>query len=127
MRRRISIRGRVRPSIRPVLFSKVKNTHTRRILCCVSGLAFFAHTHTHTRILTRKHAHPSTQYAELKERRRFIFKEEAMEKMERMVTRIGYPSFIKDDEKLEEYYSNYTFNENANLLRQRLDYLAHSK
>ena len=42
MRLRISIRGRVRPSVRlsvcPVLFSKVKSTHTRRILCRVSGL-----------------------------------------------------------------------------------------
>ena len=26
------------PSVRPVLFSKVKSTHTRRILCRVSGL-----------------------------------------------------------------------------------------
>ena len=45
MRRRISIRGRVRPSVgpsvRPVLFSKVKSRHTtRRILCRVSGLVF---------------------------------------------------------------------------------------
>ena len=42
MRRRISIRGCVRPSVgpyvRPVLFSKVKSTHTRRILCRVSGI-----------------------------------------------------------------------------------------
>ena len=54
MRRRISIWGCVRPSVRrsvrrsvgpsvrrsvcPVLFSKVKRTHTRRILCRVSGL-----------------------------------------------------------------------------------------
>ena len=50
MRRRISIRGcvrpsvgpsvrpSVRPSVCPVLFSKVKNTHTRRIFCRVSGL-----------------------------------------------------------------------------------------
>ena len=50
MRRRISIRGCVRPSVRPsvrrsvrpsvcpVLFSKVKTTHSRRILCRVSGL-----------------------------------------------------------------------------------------
>ena len=46
MRRRISLRGRARPSlrrsvgpyVRPVLFSKVKSTHTRRILCRVSGL-----------------------------------------------------------------------------------------
>ena len=45
MRRRISIRGRVRPSVgpyvRPVLFSKVKSTHTRRIFCRVSGLVKF--------------------------------------------------------------------------------------
>ena len=45
MRRRISIRGRVRPSVgpsvRPVLFSKVISTHTRRILCRVSGLVLF--------------------------------------------------------------------------------------
>ena len=45
MRRRISIRGCVRlsvcPSVRPVLFSKVKSTNTRRILCRVSGLVFF--------------------------------------------------------------------------------------
>ena len=42
MRRHISIRGRVRPSVRPsvcpVLFLKVKSTHTGRILCRVSGL-----------------------------------------------------------------------------------------
>ena len=46
MHRHISIRGRVRPSVhpsvgpsvRPVLFSKVIRTHTRRILCRVSGL-----------------------------------------------------------------------------------------
>ena len=41
MRRRFSIRGRVRPSVRPVLFSKVISTHTRRILCRLSGLVFF--------------------------------------------------------------------------------------
>merc|ERR1712048_546102 len=48
MRRRISIRGCVHPSVRPsvrpsvcpVLFSKMKSTHTRRILCRVSGLVF---------------------------------------------------------------------------------------
>ena len=44
MRRSISIRGCVRssvsPYVRPVLFSKVKSTHTRRILCRVSGLVF---------------------------------------------------------------------------------------
>ena len=42
MRRRISIRGCVRPSVRrmvrPQLFWKVKSRHTRRILCRVSGL-----------------------------------------------------------------------------------------
>ena len=42
MLRRISIRGCVRPqirrSLRPVLFLKVRSTHTRRILCRVSGL-----------------------------------------------------------------------------------------
>ena len=42
MRRLFSIRGRVCPFVRrslcPVSFSKVKNTHTRRILCRVSGL-----------------------------------------------------------------------------------------
>lgn len=54
-------------------------------------------------------------------------KGEAMKKLERMVTRIGYPSFIKEKEKLEEFYSNYTFDEGSNLLRQRLDYLAHAK
>ena len=49
MRRRISIRGLVRPSVRrsvrrsvrPVLFFQVKSTHARRILCRVSGLAFY--------------------------------------------------------------------------------------
>ena len=45
MRRRISIRGCVRPSARrsvcPVLFSKVKSTHTRLILYRVSGLVVF--------------------------------------------------------------------------------------
>jgi len=49
MRRRISIRGRVRPSVGPfvrrsvcpALFSKVKKMHTRRILCRVSGLVLF--------------------------------------------------------------------------------------
>ena len=51
MRRRISIWGCVRPSVRPsvrrsvcpVLFSKVKTTHARRILCRVSGLVFSSH------------------------------------------------------------------------------------
>ena len=46
MRHRISLRGCVRPSVRrsvcpsvrPVLFSKVKSTHTRRIMCRVSCL-----------------------------------------------------------------------------------------
>ena len=46
MRRRISIWGRVRPSVCPsvcpVLFFKVKSTHTRRILCRVSGLVFLS-------------------------------------------------------------------------------------
>ena len=50
MRRRISIWGCVRPSVGPsvgpsacpVLFSKVKRTHTRRILCRVSGLVRLA-------------------------------------------------------------------------------------
>ena len=50
MRLRISIRGRVRtsvgPTVGPVLFSKVKSTHTRRILCRVSGLVqgLFCHS-----------------------------------------------------------------------------------
>ena len=34
----VSVRLSVCPSVRPVLFSKVKRTHTRRILCRVSGL-----------------------------------------------------------------------------------------
>ena len=34
----MSVRLSVRPSVCPVLFSKVKSTHTRRILCRVSGL-----------------------------------------------------------------------------------------
>ena len=34
----VSVRPSVRPSVCPVLFSKVKRTHTRRILCRVSGL-----------------------------------------------------------------------------------------
>ena len=50
MRRRISIRGCVRPSVRrsvgpsvcPMLFSKVERTHTRRILCRVSGLVLLS-------------------------------------------------------------------------------------
>ena len=33
----------VGPSVRPVLFSKVKSTHTRRILCRVSGLVLSRH------------------------------------------------------------------------------------
>ena len=33
-----SVRPSVRPSVGPALFSKVKITHTRRILCRVSGL-----------------------------------------------------------------------------------------
>ena len=33
-----SVRRSVRRSVGPVLFSKVKSTHTRRILCRVSGL-----------------------------------------------------------------------------------------
>ena len=45
MRCRISIRGCVRPfvcpSVRPVLFSKVKSTHTRCILFLVSGLVLW--------------------------------------------------------------------------------------
>ena len=49
MRRRISIKGRVRPSVRrsvgpyvrPVSFSKVKSTYIRRILCRVSGLVLY--------------------------------------------------------------------------------------
>ena len=35
---RRSVRPSVGPSVCPVLFSKVRNTHTRRILCRVSGL-----------------------------------------------------------------------------------------
>ena len=37
-----SVRPSVGPYIRPVLFSKVKSTHTRRILCRVSGLVFLS-------------------------------------------------------------------------------------
>ena len=37
----MSVRPSVRPSVCPVLFSKVKSTHTRRILCRVSGLVLF--------------------------------------------------------------------------------------
>ena len=33
-----SVRWSVGPSVGPVLFSKMKKTHTRRILCRVSGL-----------------------------------------------------------------------------------------
>lgn len=54
-------------------------------------------------------------------------KDMAIEKMESMVTRIGYPNFIKDEKKLAEFYSNYSFDEKANLLQQRLDYLEHAK
>ena len=36
----VSVRPSVRPSVVPALFSKVKSTHTRRILCRVSGLVF---------------------------------------------------------------------------------------
>ena len=36
-----SVRPSVRASVGPVLFSKVKITHTRRILCLVSGLVLF--------------------------------------------------------------------------------------
>ena len=32
----------VHPSVRPVLFSKVISTHTRRILCHVSGLVYMS-------------------------------------------------------------------------------------
>ena len=37
----VSVRPSVRRSVCPALFSKVKSTHTRRILCRVSGLVFF--------------------------------------------------------------------------------------
>ena len=36
----MSVRPSVRRSVGPALFSKVKSTHTRRILCRVSGLVF---------------------------------------------------------------------------------------
>ena len=48
----VSVRPSLRPSVRrsvcPVLFSKVKSTHTRRILCRVSGLVFFMTVSMHT-------------------------------------------------------------------------------
>ena len=45
----VSVRPSVGPQVRPVLFSKVKSTHTRRILCRVSGLVLFFSMSAYTR------------------------------------------------------------------------------
>ena len=56
---RPSVRRSVRRSACPVLFSKVKSTHTWRILSRVSGLVFVNHCRSYTAI--RIHNHTSTQ------------------------------------------------------------------